>query len=69
MLTDGNAMVDRETPKGLDTVVTNPYIYAIKLVMLVQVVLTQFQVHQSFTTREDSKSGGLKQAYLLLQEV
>ena len=26
LLTDGNAMVDRETPKGLDTNVTNPYI-------------------------------------------
>ena len=26
VLTDGNAMVDRETPKGLDTFVTNPYI-------------------------------------------
>lgn len=26
VLTDGNAMVDRETSKGLDTVVTNPYI-------------------------------------------
>ena len=26
MLTDGNAMVDRETPTDLDTAVTNPYI-------------------------------------------
>jgi hypothetical protein len=26
MLTNGNTMVDRETPKGLDTNVTNPYI-------------------------------------------
>jgi hypothetical protein len=26
VLTDGNAVVDRETPKGLDTNVTNPYI-------------------------------------------
>ena len=26
VLTDGNAMVDRENPKGLDTVATNPYI-------------------------------------------
>jgi hypothetical protein len=25
LLTDGNAMVDRENPKGLDTIVTNPY--------------------------------------------
>ena len=25
ILTDGNAMVDRETPKGLDTAVSNPY--------------------------------------------
>lgn len=26
ILTNGNTLVDRETPKGLDTFVTNPYI-------------------------------------------